>query len=411
MNRRKTFQRTLATFLLTIFTIFGTVVAHAEVKTYEGVGEYIMSDFETPDVAKQRAKQRAEQNACEKAGVFVESFTKTRKLQVVEDEIIAMTSGILKIIDVQSRRENADNDSTRFIVVVKAQIDDADVLKWLSKDSGEKSMLVAKMEELRRANEELERQLAELKKKVPAAKTEQDKEKITERFANEDKKFLSNQKVDEGWRLWEKKDFNGAKNLFNEAIQLNPDNSQAYSGRGTAYVDLRQYEQSIQDLTKAIQLNLNSDYVYNNRGAAYNGLKQYEQAISDFNKAINLNSKYALSYYNRGNAYLYQKQYEKAIQDYGKAIQFDSNYTEAYYNRGNANMYGLNRYEQAIQDFSKAIQLNQEYVEAYNNRGMAYYCLKQYEQALKDFNTALRLNLSSTDIRNNIEACIRAMGS
>ena len=34
-------------------------VANAEVRTYEGIGEYIMSDFETPDIAKQRAKIRA----------------------------------------------------------------------------------------------------------------------------------------------------------------------------------------------------------------------------------------------------------------------------------------------------------------------------------------------------------------
>ncbi len=35
----------------------------AEVRNYDGVGEYIMSDFETPDVAKQRAKTYAERNA------------------------------------------------------------------------------------------------------------------------------------------------------------------------------------------------------------------------------------------------------------------------------------------------------------------------------------------------------------
>ena len=43
--------------------------AFAEERTYEGVGEYVMSDFETPDIAKQRAKSRAEQNAVEQAGV------------------------------------------------------------------------------------------------------------------------------------------------------------------------------------------------------------------------------------------------------------------------------------------------------------------------------------------------------
>ena len=43
-----------------MLAMFGNAqVSQAEVKTYEGVGEYIMSDFETPDIAKQRAKARA----------------------------------------------------------------------------------------------------------------------------------------------------------------------------------------------------------------------------------------------------------------------------------------------------------------------------------------------------------------
>lgn len=87
---------------------------HAEVKTYTGTGEYYMSDFETPDVSKQRAKQRAEQNACEQAGVFVKSFSKSKDLELAEDVIITMTNGILKILDVQYHRENFDNDTTLF---------------------------------------------------------------------------------------------------------------------------------------------------------------------------------------------------------------------------------------------------------------------------------------------------------
>ena len=72
----------------------------AEVRNYDGVGEYIMSDFETPDVAKQRAKLYAERNAQEKAGVFVKSFSRTKNFELVDDEIITMTSGILKVLSV-----------------------------------------------------------------------------------------------------------------------------------------------------------------------------------------------------------------------------------------------------------------------------------------------------------------------
>ncbi len=57
--------------LLIVAGLLTASVVHAEVRNYTGVGEYYMSDFETPNVAQQRAKQRAEQHACEQAGVYV----------------------------------------------------------------------------------------------------------------------------------------------------------------------------------------------------------------------------------------------------------------------------------------------------------------------------------------------------
>ena len=62
-----------------------------------------MSEFETLDVAKQRAKQKATRNAQEQAGVYVSSYTKVINLQVQDDEIIAITNGILKIFEVQEK--------------------------------------------------------------------------------------------------------------------------------------------------------------------------------------------------------------------------------------------------------------------------------------------------------------------
>ena len=136
-----------------------------------------MSDFETFEVAQQRAKQRAEQNACEKAGVYVKSFSRTKNFELVDDEVITMTNGILKIVDVQYHRENFDNNTTLIRATVKADINSDDVLKWLNKDGQEKSTLIAQNEALRKANEEQERQIAELKRQL--AEKPQDAAKIS----------------------------------------------------------------------------------------------------------------------------------------------------------------------------------------------------------------------------------------
>ena len=97
--------------------------ASAEIKNYDGVGEYIMSDFETPDVAKQRAKLYAERNAQEKAGVYLKSYSRTENFELVDDEIVAMTSGILKILNVDYKTLPIEHGGIMYRATILASID------------------------------------------------------------------------------------------------------------------------------------------------------------------------------------------------------------------------------------------------------------------------------------------------
>ena len=101
---------------------------NAEIKTCEGIGEYVMSDFETPDIAKERAKQRAEQSAQEKAGVYVESFTKVENMTVTKDEIFTMTNGIMQVFDVKYQTlPSTDGVGVMVRATIKANIDTSKV--------------------------------------------------------------------------------------------------------------------------------------------------------------------------------------------------------------------------------------------------------------------------------------------
>ncbi|MBQ9480353.1 MAG: hypothetical protein IJU71_12490 [Selenomonadaceae bacterium] len=66
-------KKKLLTGLMTASLALGSLLfsptASADIQTYEGKGEYIMSDYETPVVAKERAKARAMANAqCSRIG-------------------------------------------------------------------------------------------------------------------------------------------------------------------------------------------------------------------------------------------------------------------------------------------------------------------------------------------------------
>ena len=389
MNRKKILRRSFIALLGVIFALNASI-ACAEV--YIGEGSYVMSKVETLEVARERAKADAMRNAAEKAGVYVKSYSRTKNFVLEEDVIETMTANILKLIDkpIFQMLEEVDNlEGVMIRCTVKAQINDSDINSWLNKDDNEKSMLVAQNEALRKANEEHERQIAELKRQL--ADNPQDTEKITQEFVVADKIFLSNQKIEEARKLWKQKDFNGAKNLLDEAVKLNPDNAEAYFGRGTTYLDLKQYARAIKDFDKNIELEPNKADSYINRGFAYSHLGQKERAIQDFNKAIELKPNDDYAYNNRGIAYLDLKQYKRAIQDFNKAIELEPNKSYSYTSRGFAYSH-LGQKEQAIQDFNKAIKLNPNNDLAYNNRGIAYALLRNFKQAIADSTKAIQIN-------------------
>ena len=257
--------------LLTVMIIAGNLFVSsgvdAEIRTYKGTDEYIMSEFETIDIAKQRAKQKAERAAQEQAGVFVESNTEVVNNMVTEDEIRTMTCGILKIVELPEYQLIPLSDGKSLIVraTVKAQIDTDDIEKWFTLGTGERSELVAQNIELQQAIATQDAQIAELKRQLADKTKTQNSEKISAQFAAEDKVFLSNQQLAETGKFYYAGDLNGVITLCTKAIELNSSNAAAYSIRGAGYYRLNNFNSAIADLNKAIELNPNDYKIFYNR--------------------------------------------------------------------------------------------------------------------------------------------------
>ena len=275
--------------------------ANAEIKTYSGIGEYIMSEFETLDVAKQRAKQKAERDAQEQAGVYVNSYTKVKNSQVTEDEIITMTNGILSVTDCQFNLIRlSDGKSINIRAAIKANIDTEDINKWLEKGVQERSELANQNKELQNENIKQEKMIDDLKKELANVKTQRDRERITREFAAADKIFLSNRKFEEAGKFYEKDDFENVIKFCTQAIELNPNNANAYGGRGIANTHFKNFRNAIVDFSRALQIDPNITWAYSGRAMAYYFLHDYVNAIEDFNLSIKLFPRAAILYRLRG---------------------------------------------------------------------------------------------------------------
>ena len=303
--------------------------ANAEIRTYEGFGEYVMSDFETPDIAKQRAKQRAEAAAQEKAGVFVKSHTHVVNAVLESEEIDVITGGVMKVNSVSYDVRPDGQAGFIFSAKVTVDIDTDKIDEWLKKGEAEKANLIEQNEALKRSMAEQEKQLNALKTKLAEMENNQseissaaERYKITREFYQTDNAFMSNQFLKEGHENYNRGNFRGAISSYTEAIALNPQNATAYSSRGSAFGMLQDYSSAAADYLRSVQIDNSEANSYIGLGVAEYYLKNYQDAISALTNALQLNPRSGHAYYARGVCYASLGMYYEAYQDYQTAKQF-----------------------------------------------------------------------------------------
>ena len=127
----KIFRQSAA--ILLIFTNFFIVsTAHAEIKTYEGYGEYFMTD-ETVGFAKEQAELVAKRDILDKISVYVKSQSTMIDNELENDEVITISAGILHVIDTRFSMMPED-DGILIEAFVTAEIDTDELEKLLAEE-------------------------------------------------------------------------------------------------------------------------------------------------------------------------------------------------------------------------------------------------------------------------------------
>lgn len=186
-----------------------------------------------------------------------------------------------------------------------------------------------------------------------------------------------------------------ALSCYNQALQLNPNESDGYNNRGVLYYTLRQYEQAIADYTMAIQLHPSCARPYYNRGLVYQDLGQYKEAMADYTTTIRLHPAYDWAYFRRALLAERCGDYAQAMADYTAALRIHPRHIQAYRNRGNACM-EQGEYTRAIADYTEVLRLDPTDANTYIKRGLAYHEQGEYTRAIADYTEVLRLQPSDS---------------
>ena len=179
---------------------------------------------------------------------------------------------------------------------------------------------------------------------------------------------------------------------YTEAIKINPNNTESYILRGSAFNDKGEKNNAIADYTKAIEIDQKSVRAYLARADFYFDEKDYDKAITDCTEAIKINPNNIESHILRGRAFKNKGENNNAIADYTKAIENSSTDSRDIPYDYRATAYFANgEHAKAIEDWNRAIQIDPSFCSHYFWRAEAYYKIKEYDKALYDILKAKNL--------------------
>ena len=146
---------------------------------------------------------------------------------------------------------------------------------------------------------------------------------------------LANNSFNSGLDKYEQGDYQGAIDDFTKAIEIHPQNADAYYNRGTTKGKLKDYQGAIADYNKAISFYPQSSIAYLNRGIAKSQLEDYQGAIADYNKVISIDPQNAVAYANRSILKEKQGDLNGSCSDGKKAASLGNNQNVRWLNSNN----------------------------------------------------------------------------
>ena len=125
-------------------------------------------------------------------------------------------------------------------------------------------------------------------------------------------------------------DFKGAIDEYGKAIKIYPNLCNAYFYRANINFFLKNYDYAVKDYSEALiknKLSICKKFLLEKRGISYLNLENYREAINDLTKALNMERKPIL-YLMRGYSYAKQCKFDMALIDIGKSIAIEPDILE-----------------------------------------------------------------------------------
>ena len=182
-----------------------------------------------------------------------------------------------------------------------------------------------------------------------------------------------------------------AEALYNQILQIAPDNVNALYLLAMLYFQNNNYDKSMPLLMQAVNIQP-SPLIYQMLGNIFVSKNEFNNAIICYENALNLDPNFSDVYNNLGYAFFTLGKYDESIVYYKKAVEFEPENHNIFFNIA-ISYAEMKEYEKAAEYYKKVIEINPSYYAVYNNLGSLYYNqLRNYQKACELFEKAIELN-------------------
>lgn len=186
-----------------------------------------------------------------------------------------------------------------------------------------------------------------------------------------------------------------ALECYNKAIELNPEDFNAYTNRAIMAFERRDFEAAGADYEKAILLSKGySAAAQYNYGLLLQARGRAEDALARFSRAIELDPAFPSAILARGNICFALGDFACAKDDYGSLLNRGMDMPELRAKRAAA-MFNLGDKKGALEAFDELLRRNPSDLDGTFNRGMLKVAMGDNEGAIADFGKTLALKPDS----------------
>jgi tetratricopeptide (TPR) repeat protein len=159
-----------------------------------------------------------------------------------------------------------------------------------------------------------------------------------------------------------------------------------FINRTVALRGLGRYEDALADYTSALAIDPDDFDAYRGRGSIYVEMENYEAALADLHRSLELAPRQVTTHYGLGLAYFGMGRYQEALQHYQQAIDIDRTYTDAHINYAMTHAalydYTPQAVAEAVARLEQVNTVQPDDPAVYRSAGMLYYKIHDMEQAL-----------------------------